>query len=106
MGLVTDNITVTELARLMGKSRPTVYKWITAYDTGKTDELPSAVAELFDMITGGGRKKDIYKFCDDMFGDGADELHEIIELLRANRDKLDVNKIKQFITEEIKNGRQ
>lgn len=104
MSSVTDNMTVTELSRLTGKSRPTVYKWITLYDTGKLDELPQKIVELFDLIAKGGKKRDIYRFCDDMFV--SDELSELFELVRANRDKLDINKIIKFITEEINNGQQ
>lgn len=107
--MVTDTISITELSRLTGKSRPTIYKWLTLYENGSISELPKRICELFDLITGRGSKKDIYQFCEVNFydgasGDGSDILREIIELLTGNKDKLDLNKIKQFISEEIENG--
>lgn len=105
MATITDNMTVTELARVTGKSRPTVYKWLTLYESGDRADLPRAVESLFDLIANGGTKREIYQFCEDRFlgSEGDDELREIIELLTVNKDKLDLEKIKQFITEELKN---
>lgn len=104
MGFVTDTISITELSRLTNKSRPTIYKWLTLYENGSISELPKRICELFDLIAGRGSKKDIYQFCEINFYDAAqdDVLREIIELLTANKDKLDLNRIKEFISEELK----
>ena len=104
MGKVTDVVTITELSRLTNKSRPTIYKWLELYEIDAKDELPQTVAELFDLIAERGSKKEIYEFCESKFfsGDDGEELRGIIELLRKNKDKLDLNKLKQFITEESK----
>lgn len=103
MGEITDTVTITELSRLTNKSRPTIYKWITLYESGDGDELPRAVKELFDLIAERGSKKDVYQFCESKFFDGGeDELKEIFDLLRSNKDKLDLKKIKKIIEEELK----
>lgn len=103
MSVITDAMTVTELSRLTNKSRPTVYKWVTLYDDGKISELPKPVAELFGLIEKHESRSNIYNFCETVFFDtsGEDELREIIELIRNNKEKLDLQKIKNFITEEL-----
>ncbi len=104
MGAITDTITITELSRLTNKSRPTIYKWLTLYESGARSDLPRAIEELFDLTAKSGSKKDIYQFCEDKFFDEkeGDALREIFELLRVNKDKLDLQKIKETILEEIK----
>ncbi len=103
METITDIVTITELSRLTKKSRPTVYKWIALYESGNKSELPGVVAELFDLIVGHASKSEIYRFCEDAFIDvkEKEELREIYELIRKNKDKLDLNNLKNIITEEI-----
>lgn len=103
MGLITDTISITEIARLTNKSRPTIYKWLTLYYSGDKSELPAAVAELFDLIAESGSKKEIYTFCDGKFYDKKDDgdLKEIVELIKDNKAKLDLNRIREFIEKEI-----
>lgn len=103
MGLITDTISITELSRLTNKSRPTIYKWLMLYEKGDSDELPVAIVELFDLIAHKGSKKDIYLFCDERFFNSKDDdaLIEIFDLLRSNKDKLDMKKIKKMIMEEL-----
>ena len=31
---ITDIVTITELSKLLGKSRPTVYKYVSDYEAG------------------------------------------------------------------------
>ncbi len=103
MRSITDTVTITELSRLTNKSRPTIYKWLTLYENEKRDEMPQAITQLFDMIAASGSKKEIYQFCEDQFiGLNDDEgLEEILRLLRSNRYKIDLEKIKNYILEEI-----
>lgn len=102
--MITDTMTITELSRLTNKSRPTIYKWLTLYKSGKAQELPSAIQELFDIIEHTRSKKEAYAFCEKMFCNEQEDgcLKEIFDLLRENRDKLDLNKIKNYIMEELK----
>lgn len=102
--MITDAITITELARLTKKSRPTIYKWVTMYERGECEGLPHSVLELFDIIEAKKSKKEIYEFCEVSFIDAADDdsLREVITLLSENRQRLDILKIKNFILEEIK----
>ena len=103
MKTITDIVTITELSRLTNKSRPTIYKWLTLYENEKRDEMPQLIAQLFDLIVESGSKKDIYQFCEDQFVsiDDDENLEEILRLLRIHRGKLNLEKIKNFILEEI-----
>lgn len=101
---ITDTVTITELSRLTNKSRPTIYKWLTLYENEKRDEMPQAIARLFDMIVSSGSKKEIYQFCEDQFVsiDEDENLEEIMRLLRTYRGKLNLEKIRNYILEEMK----
>lgn len=103
MKSITDTITITELSRLTNKSRPTIYKWITLYENKNSEELPQVISQLFDKIAGCVSKKEIYQFCEDKFAVKNDdgELEEILQLLRKYRSQLNLEKIRNFILEEI-----
>lgn len=102
--MITDTITITELSRLTKRSRPTIYKWVTMYESGECEALPRSVLELFDIIDAKKSKKEIYEFCEVSFFDATDDepFREVIALLSENRHRLDIEKIKNFILEEIK----
>lgn len=103
--MITDTVTITELSRLTNKSRPTMYKWLTLYENGKKDDLPQTIRELFELIEKTGSKKSVYQFCEEKFINSKDDevLKEIIDLLRANVEKLNLTEIKNYILEELKN---
>lgn len=44
------DIKITEIADYLNLSRPTMYKFIESYDSGKTDEVHKKVVKLFDYI--------------------------------------------------------
>ena len=99
---VTDIISITELSRIMNKSRPTIYKYISDYEKGSLDELPLVVKELFDSIVKKDfSKKDIYVYCDTYFG-GSDELSEIIQFIKENKAKLDLERLMHFLRKEVR----
>ena len=104
MAQITEIVTITELARLTKKSRPTIYKWLTLYEKGDEGELPQAVAQLFGLITKTGSKKEIYQFCEERFFDETEtaDLREIFDLLRTHQDELNLEKVKQFIMKELR----
>ena len=108
---ITDMITITELSRLLGKSRPTVYKYISDFEEGNYAALPHSVKKLFMEIQAGNiPKKGIYEYCEHWF-DGETTpppkkkksvtLKEIIALLKKNERKLNLENLKIYIEEEI-----
>lgn len=102
---ITDYMTVTELARLTHKSRPSIYKYVESYEQNNYDDIPYSIIELFKMIESGSSKQAILDYCNKKFGNTQDNsIQEIINLLNDNKNKVDMNKIKQLIEEEIKNG--
>ena len=109
---VTDFITITELSKLLGKSRPTVYKYISDYETGRYSALPHSVKALFDKIMAGEvSRRGVFEYCDHWFGGktetakrGADKpttLREVIKLLKDNEGRLNLGRIKKYIEEEL-----
>lgn len=111
---ITDMITITELSRMLGKSRPTVYKYIADFESGNFGALPSSVKKLFCEIREGKLpKREIAAYCEYWF-DGETEapkkkkvkekpltLKDIFALLKRNEGKLDLAKLKKYIEEEI-----
>ena len=108
---ITDMITITELARLLDKSRPTVYKYISDFESGNYTALPPSVKKLFmDIQEGKIPKKGIYEYCEHWFAsetptgkkkDKPVTLKEIFALLKKHERNLDLQKIKAYIEEEI-----
>lgn len=111
---ITDMITITELSRLLGKSRPTVYKYISDFEEGNHAALPHSVKKLFlDIQSGDIPKKGIYEYCEHWFAgessapapakkDKPVTLKEIFTLLKKNERKLNLENLKQYIEEELK----
>lgn len=104
-----DEISITELSRLLGRSRPTVYKYITDYKGGRYDGIPNSVKELFDRIEGGCAKSEVYAYCESNYSGGgikSDELKQVISLIIENERSIDPERLKNFILGEIKNGKR
>ena len=111
---ITDMITITELSRLLGKSRPTVYKYISDFEEGNLSTLPHSVKKLFMEIQSGNiPKKGIYEYCEHWFAGESSTpapvkknkpttLKEIITLLKKNEHKLNLENLKNYIEEELK----
>lgn len=109
---ITDMITITELSRLLGKSRPTVYKYISDFEQGDYSSLPHSVKKLFmDIQSGEIPKKGIYEYCEHWFAGETPTpkqkkqtvtLKEIISTLKKNERKLDLEKLKNYIDEVLK----
>lgn len=98
-------LTITELSRLLNKSRPSTYKYISDYENGKFENIPKPIKDLFDNVESGKfNKSNIYEYCYSFFLiDNEEEIKEIYDLLNENKDKLDLTKIKQYIVKEIEN---
>ena len=108
---ITDMISITELSRLLKKSRPTVYKYVSDYESGNRGSIPHSVKKLFEKIASGTiPKKEIYEYCNRWFvggdssvllssvkNDKSPNLKDIIKLLKTHERKLDFAKIKKYI---------
>ena len=106
---ITDMITITELSRLLGKSRPTVYKYISDFEEGNLAALPHSVKKLFLEIQSGNiHKKGVYEYCEHWFAKEASAptpakknkpvtLKEIFALLKKNERKLNLENLKKYI---------
>lgn len=112
---ITDMISITELSRLLKKTRPTVYKYLADFERGNYGALPHSVKKLFTSIQSGKTpKKEIYEYCDHWYQDDftgvdfktkeekAPALKEVIQLLKTNEKKLNLLRVKNFILEELK----
>ena len=104
---ITDNLSITEISRLTGKSRPTIYKYISDYEKGSRADIPADISQLFDILTAGKSRKEVYSFCEEnfIFMKGNEVYNEVMSLIAANKDKINFEKMKKYITEEIKNGK-
>lgn len=98
---------VTEIARLTGKTRPTVYKYIRSYEEGSFDDIPYSFLMLLRLADGADATRDgVLAYCTKHFG-AADAdaespaLREITALLREHADRLDLAALKQHIEKEI-----
>ena len=100
-------LTITELSTLTGKTRPTLYKYIRDYDANNFDAVPFSFIRLFELMDEqGSERKDIVNFCKANFvmPDEDIKVNEIISLIQGNKDKIDLEKLKKAIEEEINNG--
>jgi len=104
---IQEFFTITELSRLLNKSRPSVYKYLSDYGVGNFENIPPVIKELFDKVENEGyNKSNVYDYCYKyLIMDEQKEIKEIYELLNENKDKLNLAKIKQYIMEEITNGK-
>ncbi|MCM1546488.1 MAG: hypothetical protein NC033_05570 [Clostridiales bacterium] len=104
-----EDLSITELSRLVKKSRPTVYKYVTDYKRKNFDNIPNSVKELFDRIEAGCAKSEIYAYCENNFfekeikGDG---LRQIINLIIENEEIINLDNLKNYIIGEIENGKR
>ena len=105
---ITDIISITELSRLTGKSRPTIYKYINDYNIGNYDDIPFSIIELFKMSSSCS-KLDIITYCRKTYGKNKqaydEETEEIIDLIIKNKTRLNIIKLKDFILGEIENDK-
>lgn len=102
---IIDMFSITELSRLTGKSRPSLYKYIAAYERGDEDEVPALMRELFQMIKSNVAKTKIIAYCEEYFAVSAKKEatdDELFRFLKENRGKIDLESLKKYIEEETK----
>ena len=95
---------ITELSNLTGKTRPTLYKYIKAYESDNFDDLPFSFIQLFNLMNEPGvKRKEITEYCEANFKsvDSDMKVNEIVTLIKNNKDKIDLDNLKKVIEEEI-----
>lgn len=100
-------LTITELSTLTGKTRPTLYKYIRAYEANNYDVVPFSFIRLFELMDEpNSLRKDIVGYCKANFSspDSDIKVNEIISLIQGNKDKIDLDRLRKTIEEEINNG--
>lgn len=107
--MIRDNslFTITELSNLTGKTRPTLYKYINAYDSGDLDSVPYSFIQLFNLMERPNiRRIDVVNYCNANFinVDKDEEVNNFVKFIKENKEKIDFIKIRKIIEEEIKNG--
>ena len=98
---ITNRITITELSRLTGKSRPTLYKYISSYENDIYDEVPYSFIQLFDAIKGGAGKKEIERICRLYFASD-DQLTRIFNFINDHQKEMDLDALESYMKEQIK----
>lgn len=102
---ITEMISITELSRLIGKSRPTVYKYISDYEKNERDQVPATMLKLFERIDKENiTKAEVYTYCEKYFYNETETpstYDDVIKLIRDNRDKLDLASLKRQLKKEI-----
>ena len=104
---VTDAITITELSRLLQKSRPTIYKYVVDFEEGNLDAIPYNVKELFRRIEEEDLSHDeILEYCHIRFGAGDStlsiEAKKAIDFIKDNQDRLDFERLHKLMRKALK----
>lgn len=105
--MINNVITITELSTLTGKSRPTLYKYYANYSNDVKEDIPFSIVKLFDLVSKPNiNKKEIIAYCDKTFKGIEDdiEINEIVNLIKNNKEKIDLKLLKKAIKEGLKNG--
>ena len=98
------NFSITELANLTGKTRPSLYKYINAYEEGRYDDLPFSFIQLFNLMSKPNiKRKEVVDYCEANFKsvDTDIKVNEIFNLIKNNKDKINLDNLKKLLEEEI-----
>ena len=103
--MITDIITVTELSRLTGKTRPTVYNYVKDFEDAKYDSVPYTFLMLLELAEDEETtRQDVINYCNKHYS-GTEELSpllaDVIELIKKHSDIINLEKLKMFIEKEI-----
>ena len=65
MSTINNKITIAELSRLLGISRPTLYKYINCYDDDNYELIPEIFLDILKYIDNNEiySKEQIYNYC-------------------------------------------
>ena len=95
---------ITELSNLTNKTRPTLYKYIKAYETDNFDDLPYSFIQLFNLMNKPGvKRKDVVDYCQSNFQSFDEDMkvNDIVTLIKENKSKINLERLKKMIEEEI-----
>ncbi len=98
------SFSITELSNLTGKTRPSIYKYLKAYQDCKYDDLPYSFIQLFNLMEKENvTRKEIIEYCESNFKtvDQDIKVNEIVNLIKSNKDKIDLDNLKRIVEEEI-----
>jgi len=65
--IIGEYISISRFAKCMDVSRPTLYKYMDAYDSGNVDLIPGNILEVFDTATAGIQKKKLQEYFNDLY---------------------------------------
>ncbi len=106
---LNDFMSITELSRLTGKTRPTLYKYVRDYDGGKYDEIPYSFLVLLQLAEEPDvSRADLIEYCDKHYTRKTETslaLRELIEFITANENRLDLVRVRKIIETEIDKGK-
>ena len=103
---IIDAVTISELSRLLNKSRPTVYKYISDYEEGILDSIPESVKELFRLISEEDYEYEkIVEYCHKRFGEGGQKIStsakNAIDYIIAHQDDIDFVELDYYLKKYI-----
>ena len=101
------SFSITELSNLTGKTRPTIYKYVNSFLRKDFDSIPYSFIKLFEMMQNPNSiRANIIDYCHLQFDEidtNDSQCNNIITLIKANKEKINLQKLKQYIEEELKN---
>ena len=123
MSNINNIITISELSRLVGISRPTMYKYLLMYENKDKINIPNNIIEILDYLSSDNvkSKQDVYNYFSNNFSSTSvkaildktkilinDDINfcELLEYLVDNSNKIDFQKLIKIVKEKVvKNGK-
>ena len=123
MSNINNIITISELSRLVGISRPTMYKYLLMYENKDKINIPNSIIEILDYLESDRvkSKQDVYNYFSNNFPSTStmavldktkvlinenSNFLKLLEYLVDNSNKIDFEElIKIFKEKVVKNGK-
>lgn len=65
--IIGEHISLSKFAKSLGISRPTLYKYMDAYDVGNVEHIPDNVLKAFDIASSEKSKKNLHTYFNEMY---------------------------------------
>lgn len=99
--MIKFNVTLTELAKLTGKTRPTIYNYMNLYEERKLDKVPYSFVKLFEMLEENATHNQIVNYCKSAFeSESPNNLDDALKTIKASVSEEDFEKILTMIKEK------